>query len=132
MLYNMSGSITDYHFENVKSYTNTLLKYSYDILFENDENGNWSMDWASGNAGFALTGSGSIDKTSFPTSSTTEGKEGKGLKLVTMSTGDFGKKVGMPIAAGNLFMDGSTNVLCMKNRSVRRYLSVIRTVLKVM
>ena len=100
----MSGSITDYHFENVKSYTNTLLKYSYDILFENDENGNWSMDWASGNAGFALTGSGSIDKTSFPTSSTTEGKEGKGLKLVTMSTGDFGKKVGMPIAAGNLFM----------------------------
>lgn len=100
----MSGSITNYHFENVKSYTNALLKYSYDTLFENDENGNWSMDWASGNAGFALTGSGNMDKSSFPTSSTAEGKEGKGLKLVTMSTGDFGNKVGMPIAAGNLFL----------------------------
>ena len=34
----------------------------------------------------------------------TEGYIGKGIRLETKSTGDFGEKVKMPIAAGNLFI----------------------------
>jgi len=74
------------------------------IFYENDSEGKWVMDWASGNTGFALTGAGTEDPASFPTSSYAEGKMGKCVKLETKSTGDFGSKLGMPIAAGNLFM----------------------------
>lgn len=82
----------------------SLLKYVYNIFYENDSEGKWVMDWASGNTGFALTGAGTEDPASFPTSSYAEGKMGKCVKLETKSTGDFGSKLGMPIAAGNLFM----------------------------
>lgn len=64
--------------------------------------------WASGNPGFALTGVASSPK-EFPTISVDEGYQGKGLKLVTKSTGLFGETVKMPIAAGNLFI-GSFDV----------------------
>ena len=64
--------------------------------------------WASGNAGFALTPMASTPK-DFPTTSVDEGFQGKGLKLVTKSTGDFGERVQMPIAAGSLFI-GSFDV----------------------
>lgn len=64
--------------------------------------------WASGNPGFALTGMASSPR-EFPTISVDEGYQGRGLKLVTKSTGDFGERVKMPIAAGNLFI-GSFDV----------------------
>lgn len=102
--YIIAGISSEYHFENVKDYKSSLLKYVYNIFYENDSDGKWVMDWASGNTGFALTGAGTEDPASFPTSSYAEGKVGKCVKLETKSTGDFGSKLGMPIAAGNLFM----------------------------
>ena len=102
--YIIAGISSEYHFENVKDYKSSLLKYVYNIFYENDSEGKWVMDWASGNTGFALTGAGTEDPASFPTSSYAEGKMGKCVKLETKSTGDFGSKLGMPIAAGNLFM----------------------------
>ena len=40
----------------------------------------------------------------FPTYRTENGFEGNGVRLQTMYTGDFGKDMGKPIAAGNLFL----------------------------
>ena len=45
----------------------------------------------------------------YPTFQIANGKNGKCLSLVTRSTGFFGGLVGMPIAAGNLFI-GSFDV----------------------
>lgn len=59
--------------------------------------------WASGNAGFALTGMGSAPA-DYPTCTDLAGVSGNGVKLVTRSTGSFGSLVGMPIAAGNIFL----------------------------
>lgn len=65
--------------------------------------------WASGNPGFALTGMASSPQ-KFPTISVNEGYQGRGLRLETKSTGEFGERVKMPIAAGNLFI-GSFDVV---------------------
>ncbi|MDR2825069.1 MAG: PCMD domain-containing protein [Prevotellaceae bacterium] len=60
--------------------------------------------WASGNAGFAITADASAALDAYPTFATENGKVGTGAKLVTRSTGGLGAAVGMPIAAGNLFL----------------------------
>lgn len=100
-----AGISTIYHFENYRQ------DGKYQVFFEKDENGNNIMDWASGNPGYALTGTpDSQTPTGFPTVSSDGGKEGKCLKLETKSTGPFGEGMNMPIAAGNLFM-GEFNVL---------------------
>lgn len=106
--YVIAGISTEYHFEDVKQIKKP--SYTYDVFYEKDDFGGEKMEWASGNAGFALTGKGTQDPSSFPTYSTPDGKIDKGVKLVTKSTGDFGAKMGMPIAAGNLFM-GTFDVL---------------------
>ncbi len=59
--------------------------------------------WASGNAGFALTGMGHAPG-DYPTSPLASGVKGNGVRLVTRATGSFGDGVNMPIAAGNLFI----------------------------
>lgn len=64
--------------------------------------------WASGNAGFSLTGAAATPE-GFPTVPIAKGKEGMGVSLETKSTGPFGEMVDMPIAAGNLFI-GSFDV----------------------
>lgn len=86
---------TEYHFEHVMSDE----KYGYDIFYEIDS----VFQLGSGNAGFALTGTATGSE-SYPTSSTADGYIGKGVKLVTRESGSFGAMVGMPIAAGNLFL----------------------------
>ncbi len=92
---------TNYQFED------TLSGKKYYIFVER-EGDKVVMEWASGNAGYAMTG---VPKTAddYPTFQVTEGKEGKCLSLVTRSTGFFGSLMGMPIAAGNLFI-GSFDV----------------------
>ncbi|MDD3038702.1 PCMD domain-containing protein [Bacteroides sp.] len=92
---------TNYNFED------TLGGQKYYIFVER-EGGKVVMQWASGNAGYALTG---VPKTAdnYPTFQITGGTDGKCLSLVTRSTGFFGQMVGMPIAAGNLFI-GSFDV----------------------
>lgn len=100
--YVIAGINREYHFERVRQEKGS--SYVYDVFFDMDSVTGNMIDWASGNIGFALIGKGSTDPASFPTSSTSEGYIGKGVKLVTMDTGSFGATLGMPIAAGNLFM----------------------------
>ena len=92
---------TNYNFED------TLGGKKYYIFVERQED-KVIMEWASGNAGYAMTG---VPKTAddYPTFQIADGKEGKCLSLVTRSTGFFGQLMGMPIAAGNLFI-GSFDV----------------------
>ncbi len=59
--------------------------------------------WASGNAGFALTGMGHAPS-EYPTAVEPLGRQNNCVKLVTRATGDFGSRTHMPIAAGNLFI----------------------------
>lgn len=59
--------------------------------------------WATGNAGYALTGM-ATSPADYPTFSEAVGVNGNAVKLVTSNTGDFGDKANMPIAAGNIFI----------------------------
>ncbi len=59
--------------------------------------------WATGNAGFKLTGMGQLPE-DYPTSVAPLGVNGNCVKLVTRDTGSFGLAANMPIAAGNLFI----------------------------
>lgn len=88
---------TEYHFENIEDGNN-----KYHIFYEFNLQEAKMLQWASGNPGFQLTGMAKspID---YPTIQD-EGYQGKGVKLETKSTGSFGARVGMPIAAGNLFI----------------------------
>ena len=42
--YIIAGISSEYHFENVKDYKSSLLKYVYNIFYENDSEGKWVMD----------------------------------------------------------------------------------------
>lgn len=75
----------------------------YYEFFERDDMGELQTYWATGNAGFALTGMGKTPL-EYPTIPYPDGVRGSGVKLTTLSTGSFGNSVGMPIAAGNLFI----------------------------
>ena len=97
--YVITGIGTQYSFEQVR-HEGTA---QYDVFYETDDNGNTIMDWASGNPGFALTDM-KAPRDTFPTLSFDKGYKGKCVRLVTRSTGSFGAKLDMPIAAGNLFM----------------------------
>ena len=78
-------------------------KDKYYIWCEKHEDGNMYDDWATGNAGYGLT-NGSAGPEAYPSTVLDEGYEGKGVKLVTCSTGPFGQMVKLPLAAGNLFL----------------------------
>lgn len=88
---------TKYSFESVR------LKSGYYEFFEIGYDGAEQNIWASGNSGFKIVGIAKSPE-EFPTFSTPNGKSGKGVKLVTKDTGEFGNDVGMPLAAGNLFI----------------------------
>lgn len=78
----------------------------YHVWYETDmaDTDNPRRDyWASGNSGFALTGMGRT-AADYPTTSYALGVKGNCVKLTTRDTGFFGQGVGMPIAAGNLFI----------------------------
>ena len=61
---------------------------------------NW---WASSNEGFIMTGQGKTPK-DFPTASDSDGVSGYCVRLKTCDTGSLGGSVGMPIAAGSIFI----------------------------
>lgn len=93
-----------YGFENVRLVTSTQNgHYDEFIEYSKEDPNKVNMVWASGNAGFALT-NGSKGPDTYPTFQTEEGKVGKCVELITRSTGTFGAMVGMPMAAGNLFI----------------------------
>lgn len=86
---------TSYSFEELKEIT------PYNVFYLTNESG--IMQWASGNPGYDLSGM-ALDETQYPTVQHPIGYSGKCVKLTTLSTGNFGKPIGMPIAAGNLFI----------------------------
>ena len=90
----LSFNFEDYHLDS---------KDKYYIWCEKHEDGNMYDDWATGNAGYGLT-NGSAGPEAYPSTVLDEGYEGKGVKLVTCSTGKFGQMVKLPLAAGNLFL----------------------------
>lgn len=100
-------TVIDSELSTLYNFEETLPGQKYDIFVEKKD-GKITMQWASGNAGYALTGM-ATNADQYPTFQTAEGTSGKCLKLVTRSTGFFGSMVGMPIAAGNLFI-GSFDV----------------------
>ena len=96
------------------------LKYSFENVNEVDANSQGgkcdefvelsptdpnvvNMVWASGNLGFGLT-NGNKGPDTYPTYQADNGVVGRCAGLVTRSTGTFGAMVGMPLAAGNLFI----------------------------
>lgn len=89
---------TVFHFED--TIPETRNRY---YIFAEKQNGIVSMEWASGNIGFSLTGSGKTPD-DYPTTQSNDGYVGKCACLTTQSTGSFGAAFGMPIAAGNLFI----------------------------
>ncbi len=87
---------TSFSFENLKQ------NDSYDILYVSDKQG--ILEWASGNPGFQLCGM-ALSAEDYPTVMVENGGiKGNYVKLTTRSTGNFGSAIGMPIAAGNLFI----------------------------
>ena len=90
--------ITNYSFENVEIDTKKYHKF-YDFL----SNGQKIYNWSSGNEGFSLVNSGGAANT-YPTLQIADGYSGKGVRMVTRSTGWLGSIFGTPIAAGNLFL----------------------------
>lgn len=88
---------TEYKFENIEDGNN-----NYHIFYEFNQLKAEMLQWASGNPGFQLTGMAKTPM-DYPTLQT-QGYIGKGVKLETKGTGSLGLTVGMPIAAGNLFI----------------------------
>ncbi len=95
---------TEFHFEQYEKAIETANFQQFYELNGKDK----QYVWSSGNRGFAIV-NGSVAAENYPTSSYANGKTGRGVKLTTSSTGSAGNLVGMPIAAGNLFI-GSFDV----------------------
>ena len=85
---------TEFQFENYEK----AAKANYHQFFELNEKEKQYI-WSSGNGGLSIM-KGSAPAEEYPTFSYANGKTGRGVKLVTSSTG-FDP---MPIAAGNLFI----------------------------
>lgn len=91
----------EFHFEDIRLINGINPKYKYQEFYE--EQDGLELTWASGNEGFNWAASSSATE-NYPTSQYDNGKNGKCAKLETRLTGSLGAMVGMPIAAGNLFI----------------------------
>lgn len=80
-----------------------LSQDGYAVWYELSEDGEERPVWASGNAGFNMTG-GASNPQEYPTAVLENGYDGAGLRLTTRSTGSLGAMVGKRLAAGNLFL----------------------------
>lgn len=93
----------NYTFENVRVVKTLGGTCSYDVFYEVGPDGQESMEWASANQAYALTFQATTPNT-FPTYQGDDGVNGHCAVLVTRSTGNYGQKLGKPIASGNLFI----------------------------
>ena len=66
-------------------------------------NGDTLYNWATGNAGFAISQS-KADKMAYPSVPIEDGFDGRAVRLTTSATGALASMMSMPIAAGNLFI----------------------------
>lgn len=89
----------EYDFENASLDASS----KYYVWSERHEDGNLYQDWASGNEGWGFTAQTALPE-DYPTTPIDNGYEGKGVKLVTKSTGAWGHISHKPMAAGNLFL----------------------------
>ena len=87
----------------VFSFENFSTNGKYAVWYEVDASGTQLNWWASGNAGFSMSGQGKKPE-DFPTAPDSAGVKGCCVKLTTRDTGTFGKMMKMPIAAGNIFL----------------------------
>lgn len=95
--------VSEYGFENYRL-TDGPAGGRYYEWSDLTDDGEWIGNWASGNPGFDLSIMGSSTPDEYPTVSVADGYAGAGVKLETMSTGEFGKWAQMGIAAGNLYI----------------------------
>ncbi|MEK6492313.1 PCMD domain-containing protein [Myroides odoratimimus] len=102
--------ITHYDFENVHTEVTEGPDGQYHEFFEVLPDGMIKYDWASGNQGYnmlaetLLEDDQELSPAVYPTFSINDGYKGKGVKMVTRSTGPLGSMMGSPIAAGNLYL----------------------------
>ena len=97
-----TSEVTFFDFENpyIMSSGETAKFYSWT---DYSADGVALNNWATANAGYSILHSNAaLDE--YPTTVLEEGYEGKGARLVTMSTGEAGRLFKMPLAAGNLFI----------------------------
>lgn len=95
--------LEELNFENTDLVKTDYFDDSQYYIWKDYTSDGYELDiWATGNPGFALT-AGNAAASDYPSSVLENGYEGKGVKLVTRSTGILGAMFGMPIAAGNLF-----------------------------
>lgn len=100
-------SITKLNFENFRLDATGRYYEWYEV--DTDELGTELYYWATGNAGYAITGMGNApdDYPSNPDAhgvSYENGTESKCIRLETRATGSFGERLKMPLAAGNIFI----------------------------
>ncbi len=105
VMFAFPSALKELHFENVGLEDG---KERFDVWYELDayDKENPRRDyWSTGNPGYALCG---LPKQAadYPTASVEDGVVGKGVRLVTRTTGNFGMQTRpkMPIAAGSLFI----------------------------
>lgn len=89
------------------------LPGKYYQWYEVDSLNNELDYWASGNGGYVMTGIAKKPE-EFPTYPFVDDKMGTSVRLETRRTGSFGTGVGMPIAAGSIFIGTFDTKIAMK------------------
>lgn len=95
---------THFTFENLEQESPFHILYEKGDLTKNEV-----IQWASGNPGFKFSG-GAANPLEYPTIQDNNGRFGRCVTMITRYTTNFGENLGMPIAAGNLFI-GSFDAL---------------------
>ena len=75
----------------------------YYVWHDEQGDGTWGNNWATGNAGFRLS-MGNAKADQYPSVPLADGYDGYGIQLTTLSTGAFGVMTNMRMAAGNFFL----------------------------
>lgn len=107
-----SDFISKYSFENVETIITDSPNGIYNEFYEILPNNQKRFDWTSGNQGYNMLAETLMESEGvkeltpgfYPTSSWENGLKGKGIKMITKSTGPLGQLMGSPIAAGNLYI----------------------------
>ena len=95
--------IMEYNFDNFFLNVYPAPANKYYVWSDVDSEGNLLNNWANGNPGYRLA-KGSATPEEYPTVPFSEQGHETCVKLTTSDTGDFGRRMKMPIAAGNLFL----------------------------
>ncbi len=78
-------------------------EHKYYVWHDEQGDGTWGNNWATGNAGFRMSMS-NAPADQYPSVPLADGYDGYGVRLTTLSTGPFGVMANMRLAAGNFFL----------------------------